>query len=145
MVIDRNGLAYSWGARGGPCLGHGDCLTLTGSFQYLQYFFIKLYCVVLLRLWFIVFVVLCCVVLWCVVLSNIVLTCILVICLFVCLFIYLFFYLFFYLFPYFFFNLLIIYIYSLLGAWRDRIDSTFAAATISSKIMIPCKIEKYYY
>ena len=102
VVIDKNGLAYSWGARGGPCLGHGDCLTLNGSFQYLILFLIKLYCVVLLcgllcLLCCVVLccvvlccVVLCCVVLWCVVLCCILLTCILVICLFIYLFIYLF-------------------------------------------------------
>jgi hypothetical protein len=30
VVVDDEGRAYTWGARGSPCLGHGECLSLEG-------------------------------------------------------------------------------------------------------------------
>ena len=31
VVIDRAGGVWTWGARGSPCLGHGDCVSLQGA------------------------------------------------------------------------------------------------------------------
>jgi hypothetical protein len=33
VVVDDEGRAYTWGARGSPCLGHGECLSLEGGWD----------------------------------------------------------------------------------------------------------------
>jgi alpha-tubulin suppressor-like RCC1 family protein len=33
VVIDEEGRAYTWGARGSPCLGQGECLSLEGGWS----------------------------------------------------------------------------------------------------------------